>query len=548
MLLPTIPRADGDPAGRKAQLEQARAELAYAYDRPAGIAMAREVPRRLGFPAGVIARVAAAEAELVANRAAVRLKEGFHGIYASAPTTLARARDLFALIALPAIAARQDDRAFAWQRLAGACPFVLRRIERLPDSFPVTSAHYARAVPNDSLDAARAEGRLYLADYAVLEGLPRGEWKGRARLFSAPFALFAREKTSPALVPVAIQCAQTPSAAAPIFVPGDGAAWEMARLAVQVADANVEESFHHLGRAHFLVEPFAIATERQLSARHPLHVLLTPHFHGTLAINGAAREKLVVPGGQLDELLAPSLEGSLELVRRGLSSFTLATATFRGDLAARGLDDASALPEHPYRDDGALIDDAIRAFVSEYVAIAYAADDAAVQSDAELHAWLAELRAQDGGRLAGLPEALPTIASVVELVSFVIFSTSARHAALNYTQADFMGFVPNMPTAAFAPPPTASGGDRESAWSAALPPHGLAAAQLEFMWQQSQIRDDRLGDYPAGHFTDPRVAPLLARFRAALDEADARIAERDRARIVPYPYLRPSLLTASIHI
>ena len=130
----------------------------------------------------------------------------------------------------------------------------------------------------------------------------------------------------------------------------------------------------------------------------------------------------------------------------------------------------------------------------------------------------------------------------------MIFTTSAHHAALNYTQGDFMGWTPNMPTAAFAPPPTASGGDRDAAWSRALPAHGLASAQLEFMWQQSQIRDDRLGHYPAGQFADPRVAPLLARFRTALDAAETEIAERETTRLLPYPYLRPSLLTASIHI
>ncbi len=92
VVLPTIPRADADPAGRTAQLERARAELAYAYDRPTGVAMAREVPSRFGFPAGVVARVAAAEAELLANRAAARLREGLRGIDPAAPTTQASAR------------------------------------------------------------------------------------------------------------------------------------------------------------------------------------------------------------------------------------------------------------------------------------------------------------------------------------------------------------------------------------------------------------------------------------------------------------------------
>lgn len=510
--------------------------------------MAKSLPKRLGFPLGVIAQVAKAEAELLANRAAVRLKEGFHGIADDAPSTLATCDALFALIGVPPVARALNDRAFAWQRVAGANPFVLRRIARVPDHFPVTEALFARETGGDRLAAALAEGRAFLADYAVLDGLPMGQTKaGVTRYFSAPLALFVREAKGRALLPVAIQCVQTPSANAPVFGPSDGAAWEMARLAVQVADANVEESFQHLGRAHFLIEAFALAAERQLSTRHPLFVLLAPHFHGTLAINGAARDKLVVPGGQLDELLAPSLEGSLALVRKGLSSFDLETASFTGDLAERGLTDRDALPEFPFRDDGAAIDAAIGAFVRDTLALAYESD-ANVASDPELRAFVAELSSRDGGRLPGLPARIETLDALGALVSCVLFTTSAHHAALNYTQADFMGWTPNMPTAAYAPPPTASGGDRDAAWSRALPAHGLASAQLEFMWQQSQIRDDRLGQYPAGHFADPRVAPLLARFQTALDHAEAEIAEREATRLLPYPYLRPSLLTASIHI
>lgn len=546
-VLPVLPQRDEDPRGRADGLARARDELQYAWDRPAGIAMARSIPKRLGFPLGVIAQVAKAEAELLANRAAARIAEGLRGIADDAQSTIASCTALYALLSPPPVATVLDDRAFAWQRVGGANPFVLQRIDRVPDHFSVTPATFARVTSGDSLASAGADGRLYLADYAMLEGLPAGATaSGVVRYFCAPLALFVREAKGRALMPVAIQCAQTPPAT--VFTPSDGTAWEMARLAVQVADANVEESFQHLGRAHFLIEAFALAAERQLSVRHPLYVVLSPHFHGTLAINDAAREKLVVPGGQLDQLLAPSLEGSLALVRKGLATFDLSTGGFADDIHARGLDDMSALPEHPFRDDGLRIDTAIRLFVREYVELAYDAD-AMVAGDPELRAFVEELRSNQGGRLSGVPARIETIPALANLISFVLFTTSAHHAALNYTQADFMGWAPNMPTAAFSPPPRGVElDDPSAAWSAALPPHGLASAQLEFMWQQSQIRDDRLGHYPAGHFADPRVAPLLERFQETLASADAVIAEQDTSRFLPYPYLRPSLLTASIHI
>lgn len=551
-MIPTLPGADDDRSGREDGLARVREELVYAWDRPAGIAMASAVPSRLGFPLGVLAEVAKAEALLLANRTAVRLSEGLHATPAETRSSVASCSALFKTIAAPPIAAfcREGmgapavDLAFAWQRVAGANPFVLERIERLPEHFAVDDTAFARAVPGDSYERARADGRLFLADYAMLEGLSAGSGKQLA----APLALFVRAPGGTRLLPVAIQCAQRPGPLAPVITPADGVAWQMARVVVQVADANVEESFQHLGRAHFLLEAFGMAMERQLSTRHPLFVLLSPHLHGTLAINGAARDKLVVPGGQLDELLAPTLEGSLTLVRQGLATFRLPDATFANDLHRRGLESRDVLPDYPFRDDGALIQSAIDAFVGDYVRIAYASD-ADVLADVELRAFVDELRSENGGRLAGVPSQLDSIASLAELVSFVVFSASARHAALNYSQADFMGWAPNMPTAGYAPPPTSTSmTDEAAAWSRMLPVHALASKQLEFMWQQSQIRDDRLGHYPPGHFQDPRVEAPLARFRAALDDAREIIEAREQTRLLPYPYLSPRTLTASIHI
>ena len=64
---PILPQRDEDAAGRADALKAVRAELEYAWDRPTGIAMAKSLPKRLGFPGGVIAQVAKATAELFAN-------------------------------------------------------------------------------------------------------------------------------------------------------------------------------------------------------------------------------------------------------------------------------------------------------------------------------------------------------------------------------------------------------------------------------------------------------------------------------------------------
>ncbi|MDB9309816.1 lipoxygenase family protein [Aphanizomenon sp. CS-733/32] len=41
----------------------------------------------------------------------------------------------------------------------------------------------------------------------------------------------------------------------------------------------------HLCRTHFVMEPFAVVTPRQLAQNHPLRILLKPHFRFMLANN-----------------------------------------------------------------------------------------------------------------------------------------------------------------------------------------------------------------------------------------------------------------------
>lgn len=521
---PVLARYDDDPRGRAEKLSRVRDELSYAWDRPEGVATASSLPKRFGYPPGVIAKVGVAVAALEANKVASRLRGAQY--QADRVATVQSCAAQFTTIDLsPAARAYIDarergdrvalDALFAWERLAGANPFVIERLASIGEWREVSQ----------SLIEACGDGRAFVADYrGYLDGV-----RGSAHKFiSAPTALFTRAKGSSALTPAAIVIEGRVSR------PGD-ALWEAAVGHVQVADANVQESFFHLGRVHFLLEAFALATERQLSERHPLYVLLAPHFHGTLAINQAARDELVVPGGKLELLMAPTLDGSLSLVRRAVTSFRFSTCTIAGDLDRRGMLSTDAIERFAYRDDALLVERAIREFCNGYVAVAYATDDE-VASDMELRAWLDELQSANGGRLQGLPT-VSDRTSLVALVAFVIAQASIVHSAVNYTQGDFMGFVPAMPTSSSAGAP-----------SFALPSESLANEQLAFMLQQTMVRDDRLGDYPLGHFRDPRVAPLLSQFRAALASASKEIQARQAERLCPYAYLDPASLAASVHI
>jgi len=54
-----------------------------------------------------------------------------------------------------------------------------------------------------------------------------------------------------------------------------------------------------------VIEPFAIATNRQLSVVHPVHKLLSPHYRDTLNINALARQTLINAGGIFERTVFP---------------------------------------------------------------------------------------------------------------------------------------------------------------------------------------------------------------------------------------------------
>ena len=290
-----------------------------------------------------------------------------------------------------------------------------------------------------------------------------------------------------------------------------------------------------------------MAARRRLAATHPIMVLLAPHLQHTLAINELAKRELLAPGGEVDDLLAGTRAGSLALIRRAVERFELGPALFDEDLRRRGLDDRDALPIYPWRDDGAPLWDAIQRWVGEYVD-RYYPDEVYRARDHELRAWLDELADPEGAALTGLGR-LDGLPALKRLLSFLVFTCSALHSAVNYSQYALAGHMPSMPCAAFAPAPTLETPDTPRSWDAMLMPPELAARQLEFFYRQSELRLNLLGEYPRAGFTDDeRIAAALQRFRRRLDALDVESRARDQYRPRSYPWLQPSRIPASVHI
>jgi len=58
-------------------------------------------------------------------------------------------------------------------------------------------------------------------------------------------------------------------------------------------------------RTHCAVEPFIIATHRQLSTMHPIYRLLHPHMRYTMEINSLARQVLISANGVIETSFSP---------------------------------------------------------------------------------------------------------------------------------------------------------------------------------------------------------------------------------------------------
>jgi len=564
---PRLPHQDNREA-RARTLSRARQRWRYDYEHLPGLPLAAEVPEEAEpSPAWlnmVLERLEGIAANEVANGfdllnfaqfASLTLKlQKALGLENRRPT---RARDvadfdrLFQRIRRPAMATNyQRDECFADLRLAGPNPILLRGIARVPDHFPVTDAHLRtrNGFSADSLAAAGDEGRLYLLDHVVFDGIEDGfrPYGSLQKMSCAPLSLFAVPSGGDELVPIAIQCEQRPNLHTPILTPDDGWAWLMAKTVVNAADGMFHELIAHFGLTHLMLDPVVVATHRTLAPEHPLYILLTPHFEGTTHINALAHGGLLQPNGVVDSLLAPTLEASLGIVVDTFRETAFSSLALPDDLAAREVTSPDLI--YPYRDDALPLWSAIEGWVADYLTIYYR-DDGDLVADGELRAFLEELVARDGGRLTGLGCSVlePKMAELTRLLTTIIFTASVRHAAVNFPQFDVMAYQPAMPLALFGPPPRNADRCEEADWLALQPPLESAEIQLNAGYLLGTVHYTRLGSYGSAYFGDPRVAEPLRRFQNCLLEAEKDIHRRNRARR-PYETLIPREIPQSINI
>ncbi|PRQ27705.1 putative linoleate 9S-lipoxygenase [Rosa chinensis] len=139
------------------------------------------------------------------------------------------------------------------------------------------------------------------------------------------------------------------------------------RISSYIFNTHTLSSGHRLN-THAVIEPFVIATNRQLNVLHPVYKLLLPRFHDTMHVNALAMHVLINAGGFLESTVFPA-QYAMELSAVVYKSWVFPDQALPADLIKRGIaiKDANSphgvrllIEDYPYADDGLNIWSAIK--------------------------------------------------------------------------------------------------------------------------------------------------------------------------------------------
>ncbi|KAG6493640.1 probable linoleate 9S-lipoxygenase 5 [Zingiber officinale] len=394
---------------------------------------------------------------------------------------LFRTEDNQRLLKLPLPQVIQEDK-YAWrtdeeftrEMLAGVNPVSIRRLEEFPpvskldervygdNRSTITAAQIEHNLEGLTIEEALGRNRLFILDHhdSLMPYLNRINSTAN-KVYATRTLLFLRDDST--LKPLAIELSlphpdgEKHGAVSEVYTPAESGVeasiWQLAKAYVTVNDSGVHQLISHWLNTHATMEPFVIATNRHLSVLHPINKLLAPHYRDTMNINAFARQTLINAGGILEITVFPA-KYAMEMSSAVYQSWNFAEQGLPADLIKRGIavrdsnDEIELLiKDYPYAVDGLAIWSAIETWVRDYCAIYYP-NDAAVRADAELQAWWKEVREEGHGDKKHEPwwPKMETVAELTETCTTIIWVASALHAAVNFGQYPYAGYLPNRPT------------------------------------------------------------------------------------------------------
>ncbi|KAK9096529.1 hypothetical protein Sjap_022026 [Stephania japonica] len=375
------------------------------------------------------------------------------------------------------------DKEFARQTLAGLNPYTIQLVKEWPLTSkldpklygPPESAITKELVEKEiggvmTVEEVVEKKRLFMLDYhdLLLPQVIGVRNLGDTYLYGSRTLFFLRDNGT--LQPIAIELTRPPSydeklaiepwqgVYTPSTEPTKEWLWRFAKLNVIVHDSAYHQLIAHWLRTHCVAEPFIIAANRQLSAMHPIYRLLHPYFGYTMEINAYARKQLVNAGGIIESCFSAGKYAMVfsSIVYDQVWRFDM--EALPADLIRRGLAEEDpnaehglklAIQDYPFANDGLILWDAIKEWVSDYVDHYYP-KAFTIEEDKELQAWWNEVRTVGHGDKKDEKwwPVLNTQENLIQTLSTIIWVNSGHHAAVNFGQYDYAGYFPNRPSIA----------------------------------------------------------------------------------------------------
>ncbi|KAL3835670.1 hypothetical protein ACJIZ3_010406 [Penstemon smallii] len=483
------------------------------------------------------------------------------------------------------------DNEFARQALAGVNPVNIELLKELPilskldpeiygpPESAITKEIIQRELNGISVEEAIKDKRLFIIDYhdillpfiEDMNSLPdRKAYASRTIFYYSETGILR-----PIIIELSLPSTPSSPRSKTIFTHGHDATthwiWKLAKAHVCSNDAGVHQLVNHWLKTHACMEPYIIATHRQLSSMHPVYKLLHPHMRYTMEINALARQSLINGGGIIEACFSPG-KYAMEISSAAYKSFwRFDMEALPADLLRRGVavEDPSVpggvklvIEDYPYAADGLLIWSAIKELVESYVEHYYSEPNS-IASDVELQAWWDEIKNKGHEEKRNEPwwPKLKTQDDLSNILATIMWTASGQHAAINFGQYPFGGYPPNRPTLMRKLIPLEGHPDYEKflqspefTFLTSLPTRLQATKVMAVQDTLSTHSPDeeyihQLDQIHRSSFNDPQVQKLFENFSVELEEIERIIEQRNKninlknrtgAGVPPYELLLPS--------
>jgi len=405
----------------------------------------------------------------------------------------------------------KTDEVFGWQVLNGVYPLSFKIMKHIPEYFSITDDDIKHLLgEGKSLESEIEAEKLFLSDFHEMFTENSGMIKNPredGKPCDVPHAIclyYVNEKDK--FVPICIQL--KPNDRDYLFTADEESLdWLLAKMWIRNCMVSIHEWSYHYLYTHGFPEPFMVAAFRCLSTSHPIYRLLRPHLRTINSINQKGREVLI----KKDSVVNVLSFDSPSVMTTFYKKLTLDDMDIPKVLHKYGVA-PNKIPEYHYAQDTMKVWEIIKNYITGIVNLFYKSDKDILE-DSEIQAFAYESAhlgfAWQDNNIRGVPTDFKTREELINLLTVVVGTSSAQHAAVNFGQWDHYKFIPMNPPIMNMPPHKKGEGTMERIMKS-LPRGNQVVIFLATMHALSRYFEDQdfLGENPETWFFEPKAKEI----------------------------------------